>query len=143
MEAWVLFPRPHSVVGEGEGEGSDTPQVRLNALAQTRDSACVDTSLQCRLHPHPSRDLLAQIARRPLPACGCGTRSAAAGEVGFRSLSTVSDQGRDKREGAGCGDFFRSLLGVWQCAKLEHNLISGRLLEVVQRAAGGNRRNTA
>ena len=30
------------------------------------------SSLQAPLHPHPSRDLLAQIARRPLPAYGCG-----------------------------------------------------------------------
>ena len=29
-----LFPLPHSVAGEGEGEGFDTPQVTLNALAR-------------------------------------------------------------------------------------------------------------
>jgi len=39
-----------------------------------------DTSLQARLHPHPSGDLLVQIARRPLPACACG--------LGYRSRST-------------------------------------------------------
>ena len=40
---------------------------------------------QARLHPHPSRDLLAQIARRPLPALRPADSSALAGEVGFWS----------------------------------------------------------
>jgi len=30
------------------------------------------TLMQRGLHPHPARDLLAQGARRPLPACACG-----------------------------------------------------------------------
>ena len=53
-----------------------------------------DTSLQGRLHPHPSRDLLARIARRPLPARVCGTQVRRRGRGRFWSLSTVSDRGR-------------------------------------------------
>ena len=37
-----------------------------------RRRICGVSSLQVPLHPHPSRDLLAQITRRPHPACGCG-----------------------------------------------------------------------
>ena len=37
-----------------------------------RRRICGVSSSQVPLHPHPSRDLLAQIPRRPLPACGCG-----------------------------------------------------------------------
>ena len=57
-----------------------------------------DTSLQARLHPHPSRDLLAQIARRPLPACACGTQVRRRGRGRFRSLSTVPLSERRARE---------------------------------------------
>ncbi len=41
-----------------------------------------DISLQARMHPHPLRDLLAQIARADL-ARACGAKSAGAGEAGL------------------------------------------------------------
>ena len=91
-----LFRLPRCVVEEGEGEGSDIPQVRSNALAQNKILYAWSV-FEAYLHPRPSRDLPGQFARRPLPARACGPGPQARARLAFdirRQSPTPDDHGK-------------------------------------------------
>ena len=95
------------------------------------------TSLQARLHPHPSRDLLAQIARRPLPACACGTQVRRRGRGRFKVFQQSRSGKRLRKEAIfHAGYYFRRITTPVSEPVFPHPAVQKRVRATAHRLIG-------